>query len=294
MKILFYPLINHDKITTHMLQCDYMVDCVFHGLRSLLKENLIDYYRLNHMYNNYDFSKELYGNGFTIFSQLDNISIDRTNLDEKIKNKYFDQIIIPIHHTMHKDNSIIDAVKYFKQFNNNIKVIDGNDNQSIIEEIVDYCVLFKRELLIKPAKNLQPISFGIPKDKIVNNISAKTNEISNIVPSFGGKVNWVHNSEEGYYDEYKNSWFAKTSKKGGWDCLRHYEILANGCIPLFENIEDCPPYTLSNFPKTICKTINKHYNKFTNQTREQIIYFLLLYTKKYLTTEQIAKKVLNY
>jgi hypothetical protein len=29
-------------------------------------------------------------------------------------------------------------------------------------------------------------------------------------------------------------------KKGGWDCLRHYEIIGNGCMPYFENIEKCP------------------------------------------------------
>ena len=48
---------------------------------------------------------------------------------------------------------------------------------------------------------------------------------------------------------YKKSIFALTYKKSGWDCLRHYEILMNGCIPLFLDIKNCPINTISNLPK---------------------------------------------
>ena len=51
------------------------------------------------------------------------------------------------------------------------------------------------------------------------------------------------------FKPYSNSIFAITNKKLGWDCLRHYEILMNGCIPLFLNIEDCPKLTLTTLPK---------------------------------------------
>jgi hypothetical protein len=50
--------------------------------------------------------------------------------------------------------------------------------------------------------------------------------------------NEFYNTEEEYYNEYKKSYFAITTKKCGWDCMRHYEILANGCIPYFLNIEN--------------------------------------------------------
>ena len=52
---------------------------------------------------------------------------------------------------------------------------------------------------------------------------------------------------------YRQSMFALTSKKGGWDCLRHYEILAAGCIPIFEDLDSCPPDTLVSFPKKILR-----------------------------------------
>jgi glycosyltransferase involved in cell wall biosynthesis len=38
-------------------------------------------------------------------------------------------------------------------------------------------------------------------------------------------------------------WKNLQEKKAGWDCLRHYEIIMNGCLPLF--------YDLHNLPKTI-------------------------------------------
>ena len=47
--------------------------------------------------------------------------------------------------------------------------------------------------------------------------------------------------------------------KGGWDCLRHYEILMNGCIPLFLDIKNCPKDTISTLPKK--KLINLHATK---------------------------------
>ncbi|KAK3288314.1 hypothetical protein CYMTET_4204 [Cymbomonas tetramitiformis] len=40
-------------------------------------------------------------------------------------------------------------------------------------------------------------------------------------------------------------------QKGGWDCFRHYEILANGCVPSFLGIDDIPPLTMHTFPKEL-------------------------------------------
>lgn len=37
--------------------------------------------------------------------------------------------------------------------------------------------------------------------------------------------------EHRYYDDYSRSYFAVTRRKGGWDCMRHYEILAAGTHP---------------------------------------------------------------
>ena len=95
-----------------------------------------------------------------------------------------------------------------------------------------------------------------------------------------------------------------TKVKAGWDCLRHYEILANGCIPHFMGIHNCPLLTLTHLPKLelmqgnvmadIARKLSLppvfgEYHELANR--------LLKHTRKHLTTSAIARylvdKVLN-
>ena len=147
-----------------------------------------------------------------------------------------------------------------------------------------------------------PISFSIPECKIVDSIPTKTQVVSKLIP---GQIDtYIYNNETDYYNEYKRSLFAITTKKGGWDCLRHYEILANGCIPYFPNIENCPTYTLFVFPKGLCIRGNDLYNKHKDKTIADItademiecatlIEEFLLHTRKHLTTRAMAYNVLS-
>jgi len=155
---------------------------------------------------------------------------------------------------------------------------------------------------------LNPITFSIPKQKIIEGIdidkivSAKTKIMSDLVP--GKKETYIYNTEESYYDEYRLSFFATTTKKAGWDCLRHYEILANGCIPFFPNIKGCNYNTLALFPKKMIIEGNELYERIQHKNVNRLSieelndYKILLqkildYTKNYLTTEEIAKYVLR-
>jgi hypothetical protein len=150
---------------------------------------------------------------------------------------------------------------------------------------------------------LFPITFSIPKEKICDISIQKTKILSNLIP---GKVStYIYNTEQEYYNEYQESYFAITTQKAGWDCLRHYEILANRCIPLFNNINECPINTLFLFPKKLLfEAINLYNNKFANKkiselTTEDINEYAILqnkfleYTKNYLTTDKIAKYILQ-
>ena len=47
--------------------------------------------------------------------------------------------------------------------------------------------------------------------------------------------------EEEYYNDLSRSWFGLTCKKGGWDYLRHYEIMAAGSLLLFKDYNSKPP-----------------------------------------------------
>lgn len=94
-----------------------------------------------------------------------------------------------------------------------------------------------------------PISFSIPLSKIVDSIPLKTRLLAHIIP--GNMNTYIYSTKHDYYKGYQESWFALTCKKAGWDCMRHYEIIANGCIPLFLNLPHCPPNTMTTFPKEL-------------------------------------------
>src|SRR5229473_172617 len=84
-----------------------------------------------------------------------------------------------------------------------------------------------------------PIQFSISETKIVPSIPQKHKDFAFILP--GEPQTYIYNKESDYYSDYQQSYFAVTCAKSGWDCMRHYEILANGCIPYFINLEKCPP-----------------------------------------------------
>lgn len=149
---------------------------------------------------------------------------------------------------------------------------------------------------------LHPITFSIPEEKIINYIPKKTKILSNLIP--GDLTTYIYNNELDYYNEYKESMFAITKKKAGWDCMRHYEIIANGCIPYFIDIEQCPENTMALLPKDLLLEGNNLYNNFKHKNIHQInldelnIYESLVkkfidYTKKHLTTKSIAEYILT-
>ena len=155
--------------------------------------------------------------------------------------------------------------------------------------------------------NIYPISFSIPFEKItnINEDMSKNRLVSSLIP---GKLNtYIYNNEIDYYKQYSESMFAITSKKSGWDCLRHYEILACGTIPLFIDLNKCPNTIMTMLPKDLIYKGNDLYNKIKIQgtTNELILEYKLLqtrlmeYTINNLTTKSIAKYVcdtigLNY
>lgn len=151
-------------------------------------------------------------------------------------------------------------------------------------------------------KIIHPIHFTIHSSKIVEEIPTKTKLLSTIIP--GNTHAYTFDTEEDYYKEYQTSMFAITRKKGGWDCMRHYEILANGCIPYFEKMEDCPKNTMTTFPFQLVKEAMVLYDKMKlednpleNKANVDKYHFyinlLLEHTRKYLTNEAIVKHILE-
>ena len=281
MRIL---LIRSEGNQTHIN--DFMSDLLLHGLRQLYGSEVIDYPGCWYMYSDeitnrkYDINK-IWGKGFTINKTLNNYnSIDRTDIKKKIQEKYFDLVIYSS--VRRSDQFLDDVIKY----NNKVIFIDGEDDNIIDERYTKSGLYFKRELLEKK-NNVIPISFAIPKEKILKTINE--NPANLLAPLVPGRLDtYIYDNEKTYYDMYSNSIFAITNKKLGWDCLRHYEILMNGCIPLFFNIKNCPKQTLTTLPKNKLINIYDKFNKIL-----QLYFPFNIYKKKFLSIDKVISYIPN-
>jgi len=144
------------------------------------------------------------------------------------------------------------------------------------------------------------IQFSIPGSKVIRDIPQKTRDFAIAIP--GDSKTYIYDNERDYYKGYQCSYYAVTSKKAGWDCMRHYEILANGCIPYFVDLDKCDEHTMPFLPKDlIWEAMNLKgvsYLHIDHQVFDKERYFTILnqlleHTKKYLTTEQMARYVLK-
>lgn len=114
------------------------------------------------------------------------------------------------------------------------------------------------ELLTKKEKSssrtsellVYPISFGLPEETIFRTLPPKTKAFGRVIPGVTSTY-FSMKEESQYFADMAKSLFVITYKKAGWDCLRHYEILASGALPLFINIKHCPHTSLVNHPKKI-------------------------------------------
>ncbi len=139
--------------------------------------------------------------------------------------------------------------------------------------------------------NIYPLAYSIPLEKIKNLNTDKIRTISEMIP--GNKKTYIYSTEEEYYKQYCESKYAYTMKKSGWDCLRHYEILACNCIPLFKDLDKCPEKILFNFPKQLLMDVMKNKDFLSEEEYKIIQEKLHNYTKKHLTCEASANYFLN-
>jgi hypothetical protein len=265
---------------------DYLNDLLFYGLTELSGVEVVDSTPIIHLYKENQQNiplQTLWGRGFTSTYLIDKDNIDRSNIEEKIKNKYFDLIIY---------GAVNRCLDYYDLISkiyppNKIFLIDGDDSASI-SPLSSSHPYFKRELT---SNKFIPIHFAIPGCKITTGKLDKTQEYGSIIPGQGG---YTFDIEQEYYNDYNKSYFGVTMKKAGWDCMRHYEILANNCIPYFTDLEDCPKQTLTNLPKELLLEAKELANNFEEQKYFIILNELFNYTKQHLTTQQLAQYVLNH
>ena len=217
MKILYVSKGDH---------VDYQDDCLCIGLKELFGADVVDINKRAHLYTSYlhDAAKNLYGKGMTVTRVLPDIEVDRTDIGSKIKNKYFDFVV---YGSIWRSSGDIDKVlEYYPK--HKVIAVDGEDEQNIHQVHKLGIPYFKREL-VHNNPTLFPIAFAAPTNKGLGGFNTnKIKDFSYITPL--DRRTYIYNTEKEYYNDYAESRFGVTLKKAGWDCLRHYEIIAAGEI----------------------------------------------------------------
>ena len=277
MKILF---INNFKGP------DYLNDCIYHGLNTINNIQLYHTSYPSYMLKEYSGKENLYGRGFTVFCLLETKPIIDSNIEEKIKQKFYDKII---YGSIHRDSSYSELVfsTYSKE---NILCFDGEDHNDIKENFVNGSRYFKREFMF-PRNDIEPICFSIPEEKIIKNKPQKEKLFGTVIP--GNLSTYIFKNEQEYYKDYSISFYGKTMKKGGWDCMRHYEILGAYSIPSFIDLEKCPEKIMTYFPKKIILECNKFslQNKI-HPNYDELNEELHNYVINNLTTKKIVERLI--
>jgi hypothetical protein len=275
---------------------EYQGDMLFHGLRSLLGSDCVD---ANHMWQMYADSfgdgkrslGECWGRGFSLYGLLPpDGDVDRSDLRGKIASRYFDVVVYSL---IYPDSSYLSNILAAYPANR-IAFIDGGDSTDLCPERGSG-IYFKRELASNYA-DVFPIQFAIPKEKIRSiNLQGKTRLMSPHIPWEHGHT---YDKESDYYDDYSQSYFALTKKKGGWDCMRHYEIIAAGTLPYFVDLENCPERTLQHFSRLDflnMRRLRDGWDSYQGNQMRWLIQMELLQDVliSRLTTESLAKRVLE-
>jgi hypothetical protein len=222
---------------------DYQCDAIANGMREVYGSSFVDYPRIRYLYVDYPATSLLYGRGFSLYAILgDDSDVDRTGIEDKIASHFYDLVI---YGSIQRSRALLElVVKHYKR--HEVLLIDGEDQTQMLLGLADCGIYFKRELSA-PHPGVHPIHFAIPASKIGTHPMLKNKVRAYSDPR--NRSTYVYTEESEYYRDYAESLFAITCHKAGWDCMRHYEIMANRTIPWFLDIAQCPETTLTNLPK---------------------------------------------
>lgn len=279
---------------------DYQGDLLFLGLRALFGSEVVDVPKIGILYEetfaeNPSSKRDIgWGGGFTLYGTLPSIHVDRDDIPSKIQHQFYDLIIFG---SSYRSKPLLSFIlRHYPR--NKIVFVDGDDVQTIEKELVFRGFYFKRELA-HSTFGVFPISFAAPNFIILPGVPETKTRIFSICDP-RDRTTYIYKDEQSYYQGYQEALFGVTTKKAGWDALRHYEILANGCVPDFHDIRNCPLHTCWNLPKYELIQAEKmaaqyrktqqipnmdHYTELANM--------LLEYTRKHLSDIALATYVID-
>jgi hypothetical protein len=263
---------------------DYLSDGVFHGLRTLLGADAVDFPKAEYLYDTATAGAlgRVRGGAFTLYGLLPDLPLDRDHLLPRALDGEFDLVIFgDIWRTF---GLWSEWAPQLRAANRAMAVLDGSDRVEpypyaglwwrrrcwwFLPRAHNRAPYFKRErvpltrwfasyLMLPPSfgrrLGLKPIAFSIPEEKIVPAPPAKDKEFARhivdgeLAERLGGQSEHAFDSESDYRADLRRSRFGITTKREGWDALRHYEIAASGAVPCFRALAEkpstCAPFGL--------------------------------------------------
>lgn len=136
-----------------------------------------------------------------------------------------------------------------------------------------------------------PLNFSFPRPDLMPRATGhRPHFLSDTIPG----APFSFDSWEAYLAEYRSSYWALSTKKGGWDTFRHLEILFSGGIPLMPGLSRSHRFSLAHFPK---RALIHIYRSLVAKgpaipgahTRE----FLGHFASEHLTSEAMARYLLR-
>lgn len=133
-----------------------------------------------------------------------------------------------------------------------------------------------------------PISFSSPREIVET--TSKTKFLSSTIPG----EPYSYEDEDAYLDEYRRSSFALSTKKAGWDCFRHLEVVFSGAIPLIPGLESTPPGVMFAYPKGfLVQVFEAQATSGPLYPPEDAIAYLKTYAESHLTATAMARYLLE-
>ena len=148
-----------------------------------------------------------------------------------------------------------------------------------------------------------PISFAISGTRLrwrddprtLNKSKALSVIVPGAISAAGSAATHKFLAESAYMGEYASSWLAHTWRKGGWDCMRHLEIIASGALPVYRDAQLIPPFVMTLYPKYLFEDIEHVVSVGIGDVKsyESLRSKLLVWTARHLTTETLVNYMMG-
>ena len=260
---------------------DFLGDGLFHGLRILLGADAVDSPRIDHLYRDHplQWRESLHGRGFTLAGLLEEQLVYRNRALHRACEGEFDLVVFSdIWRTF---GLWTEWAPLLFERGVRIAAVDGSDRVEpfpyagkwwrepswwALPRIEPRALHFKREitratwwfgsyLLLPPGvsvrvgrlSRMRRIAISIPGDLVVSRPPEKVKAWpchvvdAELAALLGATTSYAFDASRAYHADLRAARFGVTTKRAGWDALRHYEIAASGAVPCFRGLGSKPP-----------------------------------------------------